>query len=147
MISIDSSYSYNKMKYTNRCDINSNLTHFMTSGQKKLQDKEPIKSDEACAIRVLYPTKVPVIVERYNNESDLPTLNKKKFLVPQEITMSQFLTIIKKRLEIGPTKALFLLINSRTLAPLSKTLAEIYGEHRNTDGFLYITYSSQEVFG
>lgn len=96
---------------------------------------------------MLYPTKVPVIVERYNNEADLPTLNKKKFLVPQEITMSQFLTIIKKRLEIGPTKALFLLINSRTLAPLSKTLAEIYSEHRNTDGFLYITYSSQEVFG
>lgn len=106
-----------------------------------------MKSDEACAIRVLYPTKVPVIVERFNNESELPTLNKKKFLVPQEITMSQFLTIIKKRLEIGPTKALFLLINSRTLAPLSKTLAEIYGEHRNTDGFLYVTYSSQEAFG
>lgn len=30
---------------------------------------------------------------------------------------------------------------------LSLTLAEIYAEHSENDGFLYVTYASQEVFG
>lgn len=30
---------------------------------------------------------------------------------------------------------------------LSLTLAEIYAEHAENDGFLYVTYASQEVFG
>lgn len=30
---------------------------------------------------------------------------------------------------------------------LSLTLAEVYSEHAENDGFLYVTYASQEVFG
>lgn len=41
MISIDSCCSYNKMKYTNRCDINSNLNHFMANGQQKKFQQQP----------------------------------------------------------------------------------------------------------
>ena len=38
---------------------------------------------------------VQVIVERYAKEGELPLLDKTKFLVPQELTMSQFVTIIR----------------------------------------------------
>lgn len=43
----------------------------------------------------LCPCAVQVIVERYHKEKVLPMLDKTKFLVPQELTMSQFLTIIR----------------------------------------------------
>lgn len=88
-----------------------------------------------------------IIVERYSKETDLPHLEKRKFLVPQEFTMSQFISIIRSRMKVGPTKALFFLVNNRSLVSLSKTLAEIYAENRSEDGFLYIHYASQEVFG
>ena len=53
------------------------------------------RKEEALGIRAKFPQKVPVIVERYHKEKSLPALDKTKFLVPQEITMSQFVTIIR----------------------------------------------------
>uniref|UniRef100_A0A336MTT7 CSON005060 protein n=1 Tax=Culicoides sonorensis TaxID=179676 RepID=A0A336MTT7_CULSO len=106
-----------------------------------------IRRDEALAIRLKFPTKVPIIVERYHKENDLPVLDKKKFLVPEEVTLSQFLGIIRNRMKIGPSKALFLLINNRTMISISRTVGEIYEEYKEIDGFLYVTYASQEVFG
>ncbi|KAF8765086.1 Microtubule-associated proteins 1A/1B light like protein [Argiope bruennichi] len=52
------------------------------------------RKEEVENIRTKFPTKIPVIVERYHKESQLPLLDKTKFLVPQELTVSQFLTII-----------------------------------------------------
>ncbi|GLG93250.1 Microtubule-associated proteins 1A/1B light chain 3A [Gryllus bimaculatus] len=88
-----------------------------------------------------------VIVERFYKEQNLPTLDKRKFLVPQEITMSQFVTIIRNRMKLGSTQAFYLLVRNRSMISLSRTLAEVYSEYRDEDGFLYVTYASQEVFG
>lgn len=50
-------------------------------------------------------------------------------------------------MKISHTKALFLLIDNRSMPSLSRTIAELYNDYRNDDGFLYITYASQDVFG
>ncbi|XP_042904571.1 microtubule-associated proteins 1A/1B light chain 3C isoform X2 [Parasteatoda tepidariorum] len=105
------------------------------------------RKDEVENIRSKFPTKIPVIVERYHKESQLPLLDKTKFLVPQELTVSQFLTIIRNRMHLGPNQAFYLLINNRSIASMSKTVAEVYLESKDEDGFLYVTYASQEMFG
>ncbi len=51
--------------------------------------------EEVQGIRSKFPSKVPVIVERFHKERSLAQLDKTKFLVPQELTMSQFVTIIR----------------------------------------------------
>lgn len=125
-------------------DPNDNTRKFTSFKQKK-----PLatRKEEVAAIRVKFPSKVPVIVERFHKEMSLPSLDKTKFLVPQEITMSQFITIIRNRLQLNSQQALYLLVSNRNLASLSRPLAQIYRDYRDEDGFLYVTYASQEVFG
>ncbi|KAM6462856.1 microtubule-associated protein 1 light chain 3 gamma [Liasis olivaceus] len=103
--------------------------------------------EEVAGIRGKFPTKVPVIVERYQKEKYLPLLDKTKFLVPQELTMTQFITIIRSRMALSATQAFYLLVNNKSLASMSLTLAEVYRDYKDEDGFVYMTYASQEMFG
>lgn len=98
-------------------------------------------------IRKKFPTKIPVVVERYQREVNLPVMDKTKFLVPQELTIMNFAIIIKNRLRVPTSRAFYFVINNQSIASTSKTVAEIYKEHKDEDGFLYMTYASQEMFG
>lgn len=53
----------------------------------------------------------------------------------------------RNRMQLGSTQAFYLLVNNRSMLSLSKTMAEVYSEHQDDDGFLHVTYASQEVFG
>ncbi|XP_020837672.1 microtubule-associated protein 1 light chain 3 gamma [Phascolarctos cinereus] len=123
--------------------------------QQKSQTIRPFKQrkslatrkEEVAGIRAKFPSKIPVIVERYQKEKYLPPLDKTKFLVPQELTMTQFLTIIRSRMVLTATEAFYLLVNNKSLASMSVTMAEIYRDYKDEDGFVYMTYASQEMFG
>nr|XP_035977523.1 microtubule-associated proteins 1A/1B light chain 3C [Halichoerus grypus] len=105
------------------------------------------RQEEVAGIRAKFPNKIPVIVERYPREKFLPPLDKTKFLVPQELTMTQFLSVIRSRLVLGATEAFYLLVNNRSLVSMSVTMAEVYRDYKDEDGFVYVTYASQEMFG
>ncbi|CAH2054409.1 unnamed protein product, partial [Iphiclides podalirius] len=123
-------------------DVNHNVKQCFKTKKPFITRKE-----EVMAIKSKFPTKIPLIVERYHKERNLPTLDKTKFLVPEDITMSQFLVIIRNRIRIKPNQALYLIINNRSMLSMSLTMAQAYEHYGDEDGFLYITYASQEVFG
>uniref|UniRef100_A0A6M2DV44 Putative microtubule-associated anchor protein involved in autophagy and membrane trafficking n=1 Tax=Xenopsylla cheopis TaxID=163159 RepID=A0A6M2DV44_XENCH len=123
-------------------DMNCNVP-----GKFKHQKSFETRKDEAYLIRTKYPNKIPIIVERYTKEQNLPLIDRSKFLVLQDVTISQLSTLLRDRMRVGPNQAFYLLINERTMAGMSKTLGEIYKEHKDDDGFLYVTYASQEAYG
>ena len=104
-----------------------------------------LRKNEANKIIFKYPTRIPVIVEKHIS-CQLKDISKKKYLVPNDLTMNQFIYIIRKKIELKPSESLFITINDH-LAPSTLTLAEIYHNDKNDDGFLYMIYTSENTFG
>lgn len=92
-----------------------------------------------------YPDKIPVICER-SGSSTLPTIDKHKFLVPTDLTIGQFIYVIRKRIKITPQEAIYLFIKGH-MPQSSETLETTYGKFRDNDGFLYISYTNENTFG
>ncbi|XP_002740384.1 gamma-aminobutyric acid receptor-associated protein-like 2 [Saccoglossus kowalevskii] len=100
---------------------------------------------EASKIRAKYPERIPVVVEKVP-KSQIPDIDKRKFLVPADITVAQFMWIIRKRIQLPPERAIFLFIE-RVLPTTSSTMGQIYEEHQDEDQFLYVAYSGENTFG
>lgn len=93
-----------------------------------------------------YPGRIPIICEKYHDSDDSPELTKSKYLVPSDLTFGQFLFVIRKRLKLTEEKALFVFINN-TLVPSSEIISKIYNNHKDEDGYLYVSYSFENTFG
>ncbi|PNF39469.1 Gamma-aminobutyric acid receptor-associated protein [Cryptotermes secundus] len=96
-------------------------------------------------IRRKYPDRVPVIVEKAP-KARIGDLDKKKYLVPSDLTVGQFYFLIRKRIHLRPEDALFFFVNN-VIPPTSATMGSLYQEHHEEDFFLYIAYSDENVYG
>jgi GABA(A) receptor-associated protein len=103
------------------------------------------RKSEAERIRAKYPDRVPVICEKADR-SDIPDIDKKKYLVPADLTVGQFHYVIRKRIKLLPEKALFLFC-SNSIPPNAALMSTVYEEQKDEDGFLYIQYSGESTFG
>jgi len=62
------------------------------------------------------------------------------------LTVGQFVYVVRKRIKLSPEKAIFIFVNN-TLPPTAALISAIYEEHKDEDGFLYVTYSGENTFG
>ena len=103
------------------------------------------RKQESQRIREKYPDRIPVICEKADH-SDIPAIDKKKYLVPSDLTVGQFVYVIRKRISLAPEKAIFVFINNQ-VPPSGTLLSLLYENNKDEDGFLYLVYSGENVFG
>jgi hypothetical protein len=93
-----------------------------------------------------YPHCIPVVVEK-SSWSKLETLSKTKFLVPHGMTNSIFHWNIRKLLKFESHQAVFLCSNGIILTGPATSMMEQYKIFKDSDGFLYLQYHEENVFG
>ena len=104
-----------------------------------------VRKKESQKILLKYPTRIPIIVEK-SKGCILNDIDKKKYLVPKDMLMSQFIFVIRKRIQLDPSESLFFMINNQ-LSRSNVLLGDVYEDNQHEDGFLYITYTSENTFG
>mmetsp|Transcript_93055 Transcript_93055/g.226028 ORF Transcript_93055/g.226028 Transcript_93055/m.226028 type:complete len:119 (-) Transcript_93055:268-624(-) len=111
------------------------------------KDSHPVEQRQAESerIRAKYPDRIPVICEKAE-KSDIPDIDKKKYLVPADLTVGQFVYVVRKRIKLTPEKAIFIFVNN-VLPSTSSLMQKVYEDYKDDDGFLYVTYSGENTFG
>ena len=103
------------------------------------------RSNESKKIMNRYPERIPIIVEKAKG-CRLANISKNKYLAPKDMTMSQFIFMVRKRIKLEPSEAMFLMVN-HSLVNGSALIGQIYTDHKESDGFLYMIYTSENTFG
>jgi hypothetical protein len=128
--------------------------------------------------------KIPIIIKKKKNDTvlsklsylkyKLPELDKCKFLVPKDLTVAQFIYVIRKRLKLSYEKSIIIYFKNSEdklfIYPNSHTLEAVYNETRTSDvsskkeyncssgnnknddvaivdKFLYAFYTGENTFG
>lgn len=99
---------------------------------------------ESSDIVLKYPDRVPVIVETEKKSS--LNLDKSKYLVPKDLTVGQFLFVLRRRMILPPEKALFIYCN-KVIPPTCMLMGNMYDLYKEQCGFLYIVVTGENTFG
>ena len=100
--------------------------------------------EESTRIIEKYPNRIPIICERLTKK--VPKIDRSKYLCPDDLTVGNFMYVIRKRLHLKSEMALYLFINN-SIVPVSHSLGAIYEKYKDKDGFLYVKYDSESTFG
>lgn len=98
-----------------------------------------------------YPDRIPVICGKAAR-SDLPEIEKKKFLVPGTMLFGEFKYIIHKHISqstnaaISSDQTIYLFVNG-TSPKVGSLMSEVCDHYMADDGFLYISYSAENTLG
>ena len=97
-------------------------------------------------MKIKNPNKIPIICEK-DPKCDIIEMKKTKFLIENDLSLPSFSLIIRKKLLLKEENALFFLVNGTKILAGNELMINVYNKYADKDGFLYIIYSSQEVFG
>lgn len=105
------------------------------------------RKSECDRLKSKYPDKLPIIIEvskKYTNI--LPSLPKSKYLLPYDITLAHFISILRNSMKLQPDNAIFLFTGNK-IPSVTQLMGQIYEFSKDEDGFLYFTICGESVFG
>ena len=116
--------------------------------KSKFEQKYPELSDRLeRSDRILkkYPDRIPIIAEKHYS-SKLPDIDKTQYLVPRDMCAGNFVCVLRKRLKLGPTDAIYLFVNG-SLVQSHISMHQLYEDNKSSDRFLYVIFMEQQTYG
>ena len=102
--------------------------------------------DESSRIRKKYPDRVPVIIDK--GALTTPDIDRHKYLVPKDLTMMEFCSLIRGKIKIDKGQGLYLFVGESNVLPkMTETMGSIDQRHKDPSGYLSITYTLENTFG
>lgn len=81
-------------------------------------------------------------------DTDNIQLKKFKFLTPQDMTLGQLLTVVRKHMEQVPaTTAIFMFSETNVVLSPSMLVSQLHTRHKGNDGAVYIMLRKENTFG
>lgn len=107
------------------------------------------RREEALRVLAKFPSRVPIIVQvsTGSQKSLGRLLRKKKYLVPLDLKMGQFLGVLRANMQLKPHAALFALVKGNKIPPIGDLIISVYHKFKSEDHFLYIDLCSENTFG
>ncbi len=93
-----------------------------------------------------YEDRIPMILEKSPTEKYLPRPTKTKYIIPNDFTIGMVISILKKNLNIDQSTSIYITSKNNILTG-SLSLESAYNKYKEEDGFLYLYYCSENVFG
>lgn len=96
-----------------------------------------------------YPNRIPVIIERVaDSNAPIAKLDKSKYLLPYDATVAGFMANIRKQVVVNSSDGFYMFCgNKNVLVSGSNTFQHLYANYKDDDGFLYMVYAGENVFG
>ena len=100
--------------------------------RKGFRDNFPFQKrlDESTRIREKYPERIPIICEKWGNDDDVPDIDRKKYLVPNDLSIANFMYVIRKRLKLSSDKGIYLFVNDHVMPTTSALLSQYYESYK-----------------
>jgi GABA(A) receptor-associated protein len=119
-----------------------------TAAGVKYRQRVSMTDRKISAERIMtqHPSRIPVVVECSEQLQQEHPLSKNKFAVPYDLTLAQFLFVIRKHMKLQPEYAIYAFVNNR-LHPTTSAIGTIYAQEKMEDGFMYIDIFQESTFG
>jgi GABA(A) receptor-associated protein len=120
----------------------------MSAGEFKELNSYEARVDQFLEMTRKYPGtgRVAVVIER-RRRSSLPSLPKCKFLVPRNRKFGDLLHVVRNQLKIDQHETLYFMTSNGVFITGSKLMSQVYDECKENDGFLYLVYDKEAMFG
>lgn len=137
----------NELNKTDTTDINENINIKKKSvvdfsKSEFNQDEKLIIKKEVELIKAKYPHHIPILIR-----SNKIHFTQYKYLVNEEVTISEFMMILKKKIKLNSYEAIYLFINN-TIPKGSTSLNNLYKSYKDLEiDMLIITVCKENTFG
>jgi len=103
------------------------------------------RQKEANRVLLKHQDRIPIIIIEENKNFKL--INK-KMAVPKDMTILEFIHVIRNKVDLHPSEALCIFMGKERIIPLpTQHIAELYSIYKDEDGFLYCYICKEESFG